>query len=71
MAHIGTRPLESPPPWRKASYCQAGECAEVAEEDGEILLRSTRAPGIVVRLTGAEWQAFTKAVTAGEFSDLG
>jgi hypothetical protein len=70
MAHIGTRPLKSPLAWRKASYCHVGECVEVAEEDGEVLLRSTRAPGIVVRLTGAEWQAFAKGVTAGEFSNL-
>ena len=57
MAHIGMRPSESRAAWRKASYCQAGECAEVLEEDGEILLRSTRAPGVVVRLTAAEFQA--------------
>jgi len=70
MAHIGMRPPEPRLAWRKASFCQASECAEVAEEDGEILLRSTRAPSIVVRLTAAEWQAFAKGVTAGEFSDL-
>jgi hypothetical protein len=70
MAHIGMRPSESPAVWRKASYCHAGECAEVLEEDGEILLRSTRAPGVVVRLTAAEFQAFAKGVAAGEFSDL-
>jgi hypothetical protein len=71
MAHIGMRPQEPTPAWRRASYCQAGECAEVVEEDGEILLRSTRAPGVIVRLTSAEWQAFTKGVAAGEFSNLG
>jgi hypothetical protein len=71
MAHIGMRPLELPLAWRKASYCHSGECAELAVEDGEILLRSTRAPGVVVRLTAAEWQIFAKGVAAGEFSDLG
>lgn len=71
MASVCTRSHQSTPAWRKASFCQAGECAEVAEEDGEILLRSTRAPGIVVRLTGAEWRAFIKGIEAGEFSDLG
>jgi hypothetical protein len=71
MAHIGMRPLEPRPAWRKASFCAASECAEVAVEDGEILLRSTRAPGVIVRLTSAEWQVFTKGVAAGEFSDIG
>lgn len=71
MASIGMRQPESVPAWRTASFCQSGECAEVAEEGAEVLLRSTRAPDIVVRLTGAEWQALTKGITAGEFSDLG
>jgi hypothetical protein len=71
MAHVGMRPPESSPAWRKASFCAASECAEVAAEDDEVLLRSSRAPTVVVRLTSAEWQAFTKGVRAGEFSDLG
>jgi hypothetical protein len=70
MASAGTQPPRSAPAWRKATFCQSGECAEVAEEDGEILLRSTRAPGIVIRLTAAEWRAFTNGMAAGEFSDL-
>lgn len=71
MATTGMRRPESVPAWRTASFCQSGECAEVAEEGGEVLLRSTRAPETVVRLTGAEWQALTKGIAAGEFSDLG
>jgi len=70
MASVRTRQRESVPAWRKASFCQSGECAEVAEEDGEILFRSSREPGTVIRLTAAEWQAFTKGVAAGEFSHL-
>jgi Domain of unknown function (DUF397) len=70
MANSGMRSMESHRAWRTSSFCDASSCAEVSEEDGEILLRSTRAPGVVVRLTGAEWQAFTKGVAAGEFSDL-
>ena len=57
--------------WRKASFCQAGECAEVAVEDEEILLRSTRSPATVVRLTTAEWRALAKGIQAGEFASLG
>jgi hypothetical protein len=57
--------------WRKSSFCQNGECAEVAQQDGEIVLRSTRSPADVVRLTAAEWQALVKGMQAGEFLDLG
>jgi hypothetical protein len=57
--------------WRKASFCQAGECAELAAEDEEILLRSTRSPETVVRLTAAEWRALAQGIQAGEFTNLG
>jgi hypothetical protein len=57
--------------WSKSSFCQAGECAELAvADDGEIVLRSSRAPADVVRLTAAEWQAFVAGIKAGEFSPL-
>jgi Domain of unknown function (DUF397) len=71
MASTDMRRPESAPAWRTASFCQSGECAEVAEQGGEVLLRSTRAPDVVVRLTGTEWQALTKGIAAGEFSELG
>lgn len=53
--------------WRKSSFCQGGACAEVAREGDEVLLRSTRAPGDVVRLTVAEWQALVRGIEAREF----
>jgi uncharacterized protein DUF397 len=55
--------------WRRSSFCQNGECAEVAEHDGEVMLRSSRSPKDVVRLTSAEWQAFANGIRAGEFPD--
>lgn len=57
--------------WRKSSFCQNGECAEVAQEGAEIVVRSTRLPKNMTRLTGAEWQALVKGIQAGEFQDLG
>lgn len=56
--------------WRKSSFCQNSECAEVAQQGREILLRSTRSPGKVTRLTAAEWQALVKGIKAGEFQFL-
>jgi hypothetical protein len=57
--------------WRRSSFCQNGECAEVGQQGGEVILRSTRSPGDVVRLTHSEWQALVRGVQAGEFLDLG
>ena len=57
--------------WRKSSFCQNGECAEVATQGEEILLRSTRSPGELIRLSTAEWQAFVRGIRADEFGDLG
>ncbi len=53
--------------WYKSSFCQNSECAEIAVRDGEVLLRSSREPEDVVRLTAAEWRALVKGVQAGEF----
>lgn len=57
--------------WRKSSFCQNGECAEIADYGGEVLLRSSRSPDDVIRLTPGEWQALVEGVRAGEFPDLG
>jgi hypothetical protein len=52
--------------WRKSSYCENGACAEVARVGDEVLLRSTRAPDDIVRLTAAEWEALVRGIQAGE-----
>jgi len=57
--------------WQKSSFCQNGECAEIAKHDTDVLLRSTRSPGTVVRLTAAEWEALVLGIRAGDFDDLG
>lgn len=56
--------------WRTSSFCQNGECAEIAQAGDEIVLRSTRAPVEVIRLTTAEWRALVRGIQAGEFQDL-
>jgi hypothetical protein len=68
MDSYGTRPLDRT--WRRPSFCQNGECAEIAKVDGMIALRSSTAPGNVVRYTPKEWQALVQAIKAGEFADL-
>jgi hypothetical protein len=56
--------------WRRPTYCHGGECAEIAKVDGMIALRSSTAPGSVVRYTPDEWQALVQAIKADEFADL-
>ena len=53
--------------WRKSSFCQQGECAEVALVNGEVVVRSSRSPAETVSFTAAEWQAFLAGVRAREF----
>jgi hypothetical protein len=58
----------SGPRWRRSSLCSDTTCVEVMHDrDGEVLLRNSRRPEAVVRLTAAEWSAFRKGVTSGDF----
>lgn len=56
--------------WRKSSFCAAGECAELAQKDGAILLRSSQAPRVVVTYTAEEFRALRLGIQSGEFDDL-
>ena len=56
--------------WRRSSFCAANECAELASEDGMIMLRSSLAPGAVVTYTPEEFRALRLGIQAGEFDDL-
>jgi hypothetical protein len=52
--------------WRKPSQCASGECLEMTVQNGEVLLRSSRAPDDVLSLTPAEWRILVRAIRAGE-----
>jgi len=54
--------------WRRGG-CESSACAEVKWDDGDVLIRSSLAPGDVVRLTGDEWVVFRTAVAAGDFDE--
>ncbi|OIJ95109.1 DUF397 domain-containing protein [Streptomyces sp. MUSC 14] len=57
--------------WRKSSYSeQSGNCIEVAVVDGQVLVRESDEPGVVVRTTRAKLAAFVAGAKAGEFDDL-
>jgi hypothetical protein len=58
--------------WLRASFCANRECVEVAQRDGEIVLRDSKDPhGHVLRYTADEWRSFVRGIKAGEFDDLG
>jgi Domain of unknown function (DUF397) len=57
--------------WRKASYSNGngGDCVEVAEfDDGHRAVRDSKNPtGPALRLTAAQWAAFTVTIRANQF----
>jgi hypothetical protein len=55
--------------WRKSSYSSpSGNCVEAAELTDGVALRNSRFPdGPALVFTSAEWEAFLRGVTDGEF----
>lgn len=59
--------------WRKSSKssnAEGSDCLELAEHNGEILLRESDNPGVVVHTTRAKLRAFLGGAKEGEFDDL-
>jgi predicted secreted Zn-dependent protease len=57
------------PQWRRSTKCASGNCVEVAEVDGQIMVRDSKNPGLApLPFTQAEWRAFVAGVKADEFS---
>jgi hypothetical protein len=59
------------PAWRKSSFCASGECVEVSQQDGLVVLRNSKNPDVVLRCTSEEWRSFVAGIKAGECGDLG
>lgn len=54
--------------FRSSSFCAVGTCVEVAHaDDGDVVLRDSKEPVVVLRFTSDEWSAFVRGVVAGEF----
>jgi hypothetical protein len=52
--------------WKKA--CDSGGCVEVdAEAAGQVLVRDSKDPEVVLTFTRKEWDEFIAAVKAGTF----
>ena len=56
--------------WRTASLCTSGECVQVAQRDGLIILRdSTRPDGTTIRVADEGWRSFVRSIKAGSLDD--
>ena len=56
--------------WRRSSACTGADatCVEVAMWEGQVAVRDSKdAGGPALRFSALEWQAFLRAVRAGEF----
>ncbi|MGW1468277.1 DUF397 domain-containing protein [Streptomyces sp. NPDC002308] len=59
--------------WRKSSKssnAESADCLELAAVDGEVLLRESDDPGVVLHTTPARIRAFLEGAKDGEFDDL-
>jgi hypothetical protein len=58
--------------WRKASYCQSGECIEVARPGtGGVLVRDSKQPdGRPLSLTSAQWHSLLDGIRSGKYRSL-
>lgn len=53
--------------WRKASCCASGECVEVSDHGGTVLMRDSARTDVAVACTRDSWLSFIGAAKAGEF----
>lgn len=59
--------------WRKSSKsadAESDNCLELADFGGEILMRESDNPDVVIRTTRAKLRAFLGGAKGGEFDDL-
>lgn len=58
--------------WRKASFCQNGECVEVAAHNGQIVIRKSTQPDVgYIYFTREGFAAFLMEAKAGKFDFAG
>ncbi|MCP9986944.1 DUF397 domain-containing protein [Streptomyces sudanensis] len=58
--------------WQKSSFSGGGgeDCVEVAQHDGDIVIRESDDPATVVTTSREKLRAFILGVKAGEFDHL-
>lgn len=54
--------------WYRASFCQTGECVEIAAHEDAVIMRSSTQPGgSYIYFSPKEFGSFLAAAKAGEF----
>jgi hypothetical protein len=56
--------------WHTGRSCDHGGCVEVAVANGEVLVRSSVNPGLLISLSRDEWQEFLASAKEGWFDHL-
>jgi hypothetical protein len=64
-------PQTGPIVWRKASFCQSGECLEIAKLNNMIVMRDSKDPRYMLPHTVEEFRFLVQSIKAGEYDDLG
>lgn len=60
------------PTWRKATFCASGECIEVSQQSGAIMVRDSVQPhGAVLTYAASDWQTLVRSIKAGALDFLG
>ncbi|MCT9090573.1 DUF397 domain-containing protein [Streptomyces sp. ASQP_92] len=64
--------MSAPINWQKSSFSGGGgeNCVEAAPHEGNIVLRESDIPGVVVTTTPTKFLAFVLGVKAGEYDHL-
>jgi len=60
---IHAQPLD----WRRASFCQNGECVWIAAQNGSVIMRSSQPDSAWLYFTPEEFGAFLDDAKAGAF----
>lgn len=60
------------PAFRTASFCASGECVEVAQGDGVVILRDSTQPlGGRLHYGARDWGSFVRDIKSGKLDRLG
>lgn len=66
-SHEATQTLQLD--WHKASFCQTGECVEIAAHNDVVLMRSSRQPDSgYIYFTPEEFSIFLQRAKAGNYN---
>jgi len=59
------------PAFRRASFCGATECVEVAQREGMIVIRdSTQPHGSMLHYAARDWGSFVHSIKSGQLDGL-